>query len=204
MVSDFRLRQIAQNIYDKKPGYSFEKVLRLYPKYFIKIHMYYRSIELQHMKELEKAMPTVNKLAIKNTMTSLRASLNSLAGLAAIAIKAHSTTYNFTGTWQEQREQLIIACQNEVNVSRAYIGKMKEFRDNWEQYKAHYLKLAKYLGQPTDTSEIAMLVKLLEMARNEVASIHYYQELEQAAREADNADQFEMQTYSVMRKYSGD
>lgn len=204
MVSDFRLRQIAQNIYDKKPGYSFEKVLRLYPKYFIKIHMYYRSIELQHMKELEKAMPAVNKLAIKNTMTSLRASLDSLTELAALAIQAHSTTYNFTGTWQEQREQLIIACQNEINVSRDYITRMKEFRDNWQQYRAHYLKLAKYLGQPTDIDNYALFLKLYEMANDEVASIHYYLELEQAARKAENADQFEMWTYSVMRKYSGD
>lgn len=192
MVSDFRLRQIAQNIYDKKPGYSFEKVLRLYPKYFIKIYMYYRSIELQHMKELEKAEPTINKLLIKNTFTNL-------SNAANIAIEATHNDYNIdlkydAQNWQTQREQLIIACQKEQNISYAFRDEILKFVDN-------YCKLSNYLGQPI-TKKFSD--QITDLAKSEGQTLKYYQELEQAARQAANADQFYTWIHSVMRKYSGD
>lgn len=41
MVSEQRLKQIANEIFKGNPDYTFEKVLELYPRYYIAINAYY-------------------------------------------------------------------------------------------------------------------------------------------------------------------
>ena len=51
MVSKQWLKDYALRIYNKTPGYSFEKVLRLFPKYYSSIKFYYQLLELEKQKE---------------------------------------------------------------------------------------------------------------------------------------------------------
>ena len=51
MVNKQWLKDYALRIYNKKPGYSFEKVLKLFPKYYSSIKFYYQAIELEKQKE---------------------------------------------------------------------------------------------------------------------------------------------------------
>ena len=59
MVSKQWLKDYALRIYKKTPGYSFEKVLRLFPKYYASIKFYYQVLEAEKQKEnVTKAIAT--------------------------------------------------------------------------------------------------------------------------------------------------
>ena len=51
MVSKQWLKDYALRIYNKTPGYSFEKVLKLFPKYYSSIKFYYQLLEIEKQKE---------------------------------------------------------------------------------------------------------------------------------------------------------
>ena len=51
MVSEQRLKEIANEIFKGNPDYTFEKVLELYPRYYIAINAYYYMF--QQEKSLE-------------------------------------------------------------------------------------------------------------------------------------------------------
>lgn len=50
MVSEQWLKDYALRIYEKVPGYSFEKVLRLFPKYYTRIVGYYMDIVMEEQQ----------------------------------------------------------------------------------------------------------------------------------------------------------
>lgn len=52
MATERELYEYAYNIYTNKPGYSFDKVLKLFPKYYSAIKMYYQQIETVNNKDL--------------------------------------------------------------------------------------------------------------------------------------------------------
>lgn len=59
MVDKQWLKDYALRIFKKVPGYSFEKVLRLFPKYYASIKFYYQVLEAEKQKEnVTKAIVT--------------------------------------------------------------------------------------------------------------------------------------------------
>lgn len=51
MANEQWLKEYAQNIYDNKVGYTFEKVLRLFPKYYTRIVGYYMDIMMEETQQ---------------------------------------------------------------------------------------------------------------------------------------------------------
>lgn len=52
MATERELWEYAYNIYIHKPGYSLDKVLKLFPKYYAAIKGYYQQIEAENNKNL--------------------------------------------------------------------------------------------------------------------------------------------------------
>ena len=64
MANEQWLKDYAQNIYDKKLGYSFEKVLRLFPKYYTRIVGYYMDIVMEEQQKKLRNITVVGYAAL--------------------------------------------------------------------------------------------------------------------------------------------
>ena len=71
MVSDKLLREYAYNIYLGKKGYSFEKALLLFPKYYSKIKGYYQEIEAKENLKKTTQLSLMVPLIVVKTFTSI-------------------------------------------------------------------------------------------------------------------------------------
>ena len=71
MVSDKLLREYAYNIYLGKKGYSFEKALLLFPKYYSEIKGYYQEIEAKENIKKTTQFNMMVPLVIVKTFTSI-------------------------------------------------------------------------------------------------------------------------------------
>lgn len=52
MATERELWEYAYNIYTHKPGYTLDKVLKLFPKYYAAIKAYYQQIEAENNRDL--------------------------------------------------------------------------------------------------------------------------------------------------------
>lgn len=64
MANEQWLKDYAQNIYDNKVGYSFEKVLRLFPKYYTRIVGYYMDIVMEEQQQKIRNITIVGYAAL--------------------------------------------------------------------------------------------------------------------------------------------
>ena len=71
MVSDKLLREYAYNIYLGKKGYSFEKALLLFPKYYSKIKGYYQEIEAKENLKKTTQLNLMVPLIIVKTFANI-------------------------------------------------------------------------------------------------------------------------------------
>lgn len=85
MVSEQWLKDYALRIYKKTPGYSFEKVLRLFPKYYASIKFYYQIIEAENMR-----VKTTKSIATTQFVNDSLALLQKFKTIGENMIKFHA------------------------------------------------------------------------------------------------------------------
>lgn len=84
-MNDRKLKEYALNIFNNVSGYSLQKALTLFPKYYPKIAFYYS--ELVNKKQEELTTRTIQSLGIDKA----RALLNELNNLHVVMSKFYTT-----------------------------------------------------------------------------------------------------------------
>lgn len=85
MVNEQWLKEYALRIYKKSPGYTFERVLRLFPKYYASIKFYYQAIGAENMR-----VKTTKSIATTQFVNDSLALLQKFKTISENMIKFHA------------------------------------------------------------------------------------------------------------------